>query len=545
MFLLEQRGDGCREVGSFPDFGLLNSRLEWSVYRRQNGPSPQSGLSSTTTWCTVATVAKSAGLMCMVSKQLCSTHELSWHEPIPGRLLHVRVHGVHRSFGHSQCISTCSCTTSFGWAFRSLASALNFVGHIATAQHRHVAGRHEHLPSSTYRCSGTGHVCAEPAQMQGTQTCRHAFVLWTSWQLILLWHSIHGNMNLDQHINFPSQDQFSRIDYICCRQHMADATSRQVVYLHDFPLIDTEGFNSRPHWWLPFWRCGITVRPRDHRAGRDHRGLISVISGNILLQMSINYNLRFNNQLLPFHATTGRWIICIWHWILFDQKLMPNRTIYLIILIWHHFKVFRFTLCPCVHCRLQSCRHYSRHGFMCNNAAKLVDWWSRLPKMHGSDDCNRSTMQHDVQNKPGTHSGCGRLYVNLLPNRPSVKFIWERTMEIWCTLNRQLTICSNGFLNSITVMTSLTLPEPLSGHSHVMNLPVALLSYHFSKTLDPSYAPSPFWKCAASQAAELLDPLCKLRSQRNDLPGVWGQGYLCFLPKAAKGGITILETSGR
>ena len=43
--------------GTFFRFGLPNSRLEWSVYRRQNGPSPPNGLSSITTLCTAATLA--------------------------------------------------------------------------------------------------------------------------------------------------------------------------------------------------------------------------------------------------------------------------------------------------------------------------------------------------------------------------------------------------------------------------------------------------------------------------------------------------------
>ena len=74
-----------------------------------------------------------------------------------------------------------------------------------------------------------------------------------------------------------------------------------------------------------------------------------------------------------------------------------------------------------------------------------------------------------------------------------------------------------------------------------------------SKALDPRFAPSPFWRCVATSAAELLDPLCNQRSQSNNLPGVWSQGFLCFLPKAAKKNhhprdlrpIALLEPSGK
>ena len=34
--------------------------------------------------------------MTLISKRLCKPTELSWDEPVPGRLLHVRIHGTSR-----------------------------------------------------------------------------------------------------------------------------------------------------------------------------------------------------------------------------------------------------------------------------------------------------------------------------------------------------------------------------------------------------------------------------------------------------------------
>ena len=39
---------------------------------------------------------RSAGVMTLISKRLCKPTELSWDEPVPGRLLHVRIHGTSR-----------------------------------------------------------------------------------------------------------------------------------------------------------------------------------------------------------------------------------------------------------------------------------------------------------------------------------------------------------------------------------------------------------------------------------------------------------------
>ena len=40
---------------------------------------------------------RQAGLLCLISKQTCRQHDISWQEVIPGRILHVRLHGVARS----------------------------------------------------------------------------------------------------------------------------------------------------------------------------------------------------------------------------------------------------------------------------------------------------------------------------------------------------------------------------------------------------------------------------------------------------------------
>ena len=119
---------------------------------------------------------RSAGLMCMVSKQLCSTHELSWHEPIPGRLLHVRVHGVHRSLDILNIYQHVHAPHRLDERSEVWHQLLTLLDNLPRRNTVMLLGDMKHFPSSTYRCSGTGHVCAESAQMQGTQTCRHAFV---------------------------------------------------------------------------------------------------------------------------------------------------------------------------------------------------------------------------------------------------------------------------------------------------------------------------------------------------------------------------------
>ena len=35
-----------------------------------------------------------AGLLCLISRKLCSQHDISWTEIVPGRLVHIRIHGI-------------------------------------------------------------------------------------------------------------------------------------------------------------------------------------------------------------------------------------------------------------------------------------------------------------------------------------------------------------------------------------------------------------------------------------------------------------------
>ena len=39
---------------------------------------------------------RSGSLMCLVAKTFCPDHLISWHEPVPGRLQHLRIHGKNK-----------------------------------------------------------------------------------------------------------------------------------------------------------------------------------------------------------------------------------------------------------------------------------------------------------------------------------------------------------------------------------------------------------------------------------------------------------------
>ena len=204
----------------------------------------------------------SAGLMCMISKQLCSSDDLSWHDPIPGRVLHVRVHGTHRSldilniYQHIHSPHRMDDRTA---VWQQLSTVLDnlprrntvlLMGDLNTSLlRRSAAVGLDNYVMDLGRSRGPQHSDAHLLMNVLTTYSLTALNTWT--------------VDLGPTYQFPSQTQHSRIDYICCRQHMADATSKQVVYLHDFPLLCTEGSFHVPLMTsiLKVWHHSTSSRP--------------------------------------------------------------------------------------------------------------------------------------------------------------------------------------------------------------------------------------------------------------------------------------------
>ena len=494
---------------------------------------------------------KSAGLMCMVSKQLCSTHELSWHEPIPGRLLHVRVHGVHRSldilnvYQHVHAPHRLDERSEVWHQLSILLDTLPrrntvmLLGDMNTSLLRRTdAVGLDTFALNQHRCRGPKH--ADTHLFMNILTT-HSLVALNTWQ-----------HELGPTYQFPSQDQFSRIDYICCRQHMADATSRQVVYLHDFPLIDTEGSTHVPLMTsiLKVWHHSTTTRPqgwtRSQRLDLSHQWQHPTADVHQLqsqIQQSVAAIPRDDRALDHLHLTLNS----------FRPKAHAKQNHlfdHLDLTPFQSFQVHTMSLRALQTTELQT---LFKAWFHVQQRCKA----RRLMKQASKNARKRRLQQvYDAARRAEQARDPFRMWQAIRELAPKQTFskIHLRTDNGDLMHPEQAADYLQQWFSQL--YHSDDIPDTARAFEWPFTcdeFASGLAELPLSKALDPSYAPSPFWKCAASQAAELLDPLCKLRSQRNDLPGVWGQGYLCFLPKAAKRNhhprdlrpIALLEPSGK
>eukprot|EP00435_Cladocopium_sp_Y103_P069123 s396_g32.t1 len=178
--------------------------------------------------------SRAAGLMFLVSRKLCEQHDISWGEIVPGRLLHLRLHGVHRHidivnlYQHVHAPQRMDDRAEV-WHQLSLLLAqlpkrntLVLLGDANTSLRTcaDVVGIDTYAMMNK-RCRGPDHSDTHQLQTILKTFSLTALNTWT--------HDLGPTYQFDL--------QHSRIDFICCRTQFADATSKQVQYLTDFPLL--------------------------------------------------------------------------------------------------------------------------------------------------------------------------------------------------------------------------------------------------------------------------------------------------------------------
>ena len=186
---------------------------------------------------------RGGGLLCMVSKRLCPAHLLTWHEPIPGRLLHLRIHGntknidVVNVYQHVHASDRMDSRSQLWHQLSILLDSLPkrnnviMMGDMNTSLQR----RTSTVGLDTY--------CWKSGRSRGP-THQDAHLL----QQMIDIHSLVA-LNTWHHNNGPTytfDERHSRIDFVFCRIHLADATSRKVQYLKDFPLQGLTGASHVP-----------------------------------------------------------------------------------------------------------------------------------------------------------------------------------------------------------------------------------------------------------------------------------------------------------
>ena len=493
----------------------------------------------------------SAGLMCMISKQLCSSDDLSWHDPIPGRVLHVRVHGTHRSldilniYQHIHSPHRMDDRTE---VWQQISTVLD------TLPRRNTVLLMGDLNTSLLRRSaavGLDQYAMDLGRSRGPQhSDAHLLMnVLTTYSLTALntW-----TMDLGPTYQFPSQAQHSRIDYICCRQHMADATSKQVVYLHDFPLICTEGSFHVPLMTsiLKVWHHSTSSRPmgwtRSQRLDLCHQWQHPTADVRLLqdhIQQKVENIPATEHALDNLHETLNSFRPTAHKPkdSLLDQlDVTPFRT------FQAHTMCLRALRTPGLQTFFKAWFHIQQRS----KARKMMKQASKIARKRRLQKVYDAALLAEHARDPF------RMWQAIRDIAPKQNFskIHLRTETGDLMHPEQAADTLQAWFQQL--YHSDDPPDPACAFEWPFTcteLAHGLAELPLSKALDPRFAPSPFWRCVATSAADLLDPFCNQRSQHNNLPGVWSQGFLCFLPKAAKKNhhprdlrpIALLEPSGK
>ena len=308
---------------------------------------------------------KQAGLMLLVSKSLCDLKDISWAEILPGRLLHVRIHGRQRAIDvlnvyqyihapHTmmdrQHLWTCLHEYLSKLPKRN---GLLMMGDFNTSLQKR--GQAVGLPQYQWmnsRASGPKHSDAE-----------ELYTLTQVYDLIALNTWTH---QLGPTFQFGSQH--SRIDYIFYKRHLVDATAKRIHYLHDFPLLGVSGAQHIPmicdimkawtpaqpphdHGWSRAQRKALYMhwRAQDHHAQSLEQTLhaqldqlpmdidtrLQHVHDSFNQHSGMQYTLKkpkpiFEHDLTPFQTFQ-------WHTEQLRDILRDNHcTLHTIFKAWHH-----------------------------------------------------------------------------------------------------------------------------------------------------------------------------------------------------------------
>ena len=184
-----------------------------------------------------------SGILCLISKKLCNQHDLAWTEIIPGRLVHIRIHGLRKHidfislYQHVHAISRLDQREEIwhqlGCLLTKLPSkhVLILMGDFNTSLQRSctAVGAPTYLHEGVH-CSGPKH--RDMSTLLTTLTS-HDLCALNTW-------------NTDAGPTYRFGEQHSRIDFICCRRKHADRTAMNVQYLWHFPLLGLTGSQHVP-----------------------------------------------------------------------------------------------------------------------------------------------------------------------------------------------------------------------------------------------------------------------------------------------------------
>ena len=492
-----------------------------------------------------------AGLLCLVSKRLCSMDRITSRVVIPGRLVHLRLHGDQRStdivhvYQHVHSHDRMSAREDFWHHLNDLLTSLpkrNFlilVGDFNTSlPHRSLmVGTGTYLYKN-HRHSGTAHSDSDVFHQ------------------LLRQHSIQTLNTWSHHLGptYINEDVHSRLDFVCCRRVHSDATAQDVQYLDNFPLCMDAGSHHVPiltsmlRQWIPRSTTPPSSTWSHSKRLQLYKQWTKQDSTAFLLQQQVN--LQVNSCVPSGHPLDSL------------HEAMNQSP---------QFYINPSSSTPTHNFDLTPFQAFSFHGDALRNLSgttsrSILQAWFHLMKLRSS---------RRAMNK--TSKAARRAKLQLVFDQADAA---ERANDHFHLYQAIRKISPKQFHQRVTLrhpdgsaaspsqaadMLAQWLDQLYKADPHVMDYQFqpwpfsmdefcqGLQSLPLMKSLAPTYAPAPYWVMSAEAVTAFLAPFFQQWFDLRQLPQAWSMGHLVFLPKPGRTGgrpqdlrpISLLEPTGK
>ena len=468
-----------------------------------------------------------AGLLCLVSKALCQAHDLSWNEVVPGRLMHIRIHGRDKDldfiniYQHIHARDRMEDRNLIWTELQTLLTNIPKRNHLTlmgdwntTLGHTSTAVGMENYLWKSERCGGPKHTDAYVFHNILQQFDLTAV---NSWDALLGPTYIFG-------------DQSSRIDFVICRRHHSDATSKHVQYLSDFPLNCNSGAHHIPQiasllkvWHQTFSETSTgwtrSQRLELHRQWTQTSGAVEQLQNDI--RETILALPRDGNRFEHVHNAMNSFPA--------PQAHQRREAV-------HKFDITPFQLFQAHSQHLRDLRHPDMRNFF--KAWFHVHHRQRARKqMRLTSATARKQRLNKIFQAAGRAEAAKdhfRMYQairELAPKQPYRKIqIRDKTGTILNPTDAADRI-KEWLIDLYCDPEAESVCRPFTWPFTETEFQQGLHDLPALKALAPGFAPAPYWHSAAEVLAPYLQEYFCIGSEQMTLPRQWTMGSLCLLPK--------------
>ena len=484
------------------------------------------------------------GVMLMLAKKLCPSRNVSWHEVIPGRVVHARVFGLKRPL---------DVIGIYQYVHKH--EYLDDRTHLLEVLQRYV----ERLPNRNMLCLAGDFNCHLPELSGQTGP---AFYHWNG-------RKTFGAQHTDQHnfAHFVQQLQVialsgrsaaegptyhhplvtSRIDHCFTRLATADGLAMQVKHLWDFPMNGDGGhiplLFTLPMSWIPYRPAAADFRftyqqrllTRTLCRDLDPRWTDFVQTTNARLA-ELAQTRTDNETLDRLHALMRQQCVML-------QQRPRSHTMlssevdlhHALQLKWDHFKGLRRPQLATLPAIFRCWHHFSKHQLLQRQQKPLTDLAKRAKIDILQAQAARAADRHDMYT-------LYRVITKMSPKHQQTKYKlrlpsgqladFTEAFDILCSYVRQTWTDGDKPAAYRPLQGGLTQGMPFTQNE----LAMALTKMNATKASAPPYAPGLVWKHFGAQTAAILFPLLE-KWWLGDaiwIPADWKSGWLCFIPKPGK-----------